>query len=129
LVEIGNIEVPTEYWTCNGARTTAHTGCLQPPEITGDYAELAYRPCFIERGAFEKRLSKIGGRGGQRGRKPGDGKMPDAPNLDQMASLIDSGEATSVNQAAGIVARKIGGHATLKSVQRRLARRFKKERG
>ncbi len=62
VVEIDNIEVPTEYWTCYGAHTTVHTGCLQPPEMdAGDYAKLAYRPCFIERRVFEKRLSTIGG--------------------------------------------------------------------
>ena len=73
VVEINNIEVPTEYWTCYGAHTTAHTGCLQPPEIGAwDYAKLAYQPCFIERSAFEERLfqqfdtARPKGKGGNR---------------------------------------------------------------
>ena len=62
VAQVGDYEVPAEYWTCYGAHTTAHTGCLQPPEMdAGDYAKLAYRPCFIERRVFEKRLSTIGG--------------------------------------------------------------------
>jgi hypothetical protein len=130
VAEINNIEVPAEYWTSYGARTTAHTGCLQPPEISGqDYAKIAYQPCFIERSAFEKQLSTIGGRHGRRGRKPGDGTRDDSANLERMASLINSGEATSVNHAAKIVAQDISGFALMESVQKRLSRKWAKERG
>jgi hypothetical protein len=60
VAQVSNIEVPSEYWTCYGAHTTASTGLLQPPEISAsDYAEIAYKPCFIERSAFEDRLSMI----------------------------------------------------------------------
>ena len=101
VAEIGNIEVPAEYWTCYGAHTTAHTGCLQPPEISeGDYAEIAYRPCFIERSTFEERLSKIHG---SRGRKPGAGEIDDSASLKKMAELLRKNTAKSMWNAAGMV--------------------------
>ena len=57
VAQVGNFELPAEYWTCNGAHTTVHTGCLEPPEINSlDYAKVAYQPCFIERSVFEERL-------------------------------------------------------------------------
>ena len=124
VVEINNIEVPTEYWTCYGAHTTMHTGCLQPPEISvGDYAKLAYQPCFIKRSVFEKRLSKIHG---GRGRKPGDGEINDSAHLDRMDELLDKGKAKSINDAAGIVAHDIAGRAGGESIQKRLWRKYKK---
>jgi hypothetical protein len=39
-----------------------------------------------------------------RGRKPGDGSYDDGPHLDRMTKLIESGDAKSSNNAAGIVA-------------------------
>ena len=71
--QVGNYELPAGYWTGYGAYTTAHTGCLEPPEMdAGDYAKIAYQPCFIERGAFEERLfqqfntARPKGKGGNR---------------------------------------------------------------
>ncbi len=126
VVEVDNIEVPTEYWTCYGAHTTAHTGCLQPPEISAsDYAELAHRPCFIKRSLFEKRLSKIHG---GRGRKPGDGTIDDSAHLDRMAALLKTREAKSVNDAARIVALDVRGQGTVESTQKRLSRHWKQHR-
>jgi hypothetical protein len=127
VAEIGNIEVPAEYWTCYGAHTTAHTGLLQPPEISAeDYAEIAYQPCFIERSAFEKQLSKIHG---SRGRKPGDGTIDDSDHLDRMADLLKTGKAKSHNDAARIVAEaavKEAAHpATVESIQKRLRDKYK----
>ena len=127
VAEIGNVEVPTEYWTCNGAHTTAHTGCLEPPEISAsDYAELAYRPCFIEREIFEARLSTIGGR---QGRKPGDGAYDDKASLKKMARLIKTGRAKSVHEAAGIVAPDVAGGGTWESKARRLCDKWKQTHG
>ncbi len=124
VAEIGNIEVPAEYWTCYGAHTTAHTGCLQPPEISAwDYAELAYRPCFIERSVFEKQVSKIHGR---RGRNPGAGEIDDSTSLAKMVDLIRKGKANSPFDAARIVAPEAAGSGSEESKQRRLWRKFKK---
>ncbi len=127
VVQVGNYELPAEYWTCYGAHTTVSTGCLQPPEINArDYAKLAYQPCFIERSAFEKRLLKIGGRG--RGRKPGDGTINDSAHLDRMAALLKTREAKSVNDAARIVAKDVAGPATEESKKTRLSRHWKQHR-
>ncbi|MCZ6847416.1 MAG: hypothetical protein O7F75_01060 [Alphaproteobacteria bacterium] len=124
VVEIDNYEVPTEYWTCYGAHTTAHTGCLQPPEISAwKYAKLAYQPCFIERSAFEERLSKIHG---SRGRKPGAGEIDDSAHLDRMADLLRKGTAKSKWNAAGIVAPEAAGSIEVASKQKRLWLKFKK---
>ena len=61
VAEVGDVEVPAEYWTCYGAHTTAHTGIFQPPEMSAwvypELAKLANQPCFIERSAFEEQLS------------------------------------------------------------------------
>ncbi len=123
VAQVGNYEVPAEYWTCYGAHTTAHTGCLEPPEISAwDYAELAHRPCFIRRSVFEKRLSKIHG---GRGRKPGDGTIDDSAHLDRMAALLKTSEAKSINDAARIVAKDVAGPASEESKQKRIWLKYK----
>lgn len=126
VAEIGNIEVPAEYWTCYGAHTTAHTGCLQPPEISAwDYAELAYRPCFIARSAFEKQVSKIHG---SRGRKPGAGEIDDSTSLAKMAELLQKKTAKSMWDAARMVAPDAVGRAGEESKQKRIWLKYKKHR-
>ena len=122
VVEIDDLEMPAEYWTCNEARTTVHTGRLQPPETSiPEYTELAHRPCFIERNAFKKRLSTIGGRPG---RKPGGGAIDDLASLEEMARLIDTGEANGGHDAARIIAPGAGGTGTEESKQKRLWRKW-----
>ena len=124
VAQVGNYELAAEYWTCYGAYTTVHTGCLQPPEISAwDYAKLAYRPCFIERRVFEEQLSKIHG---GRGRKPGDGEIDDSAHLDRMADLLRKGTAKSMWNAAGIVAPDAAGSIEEASKQKRLWLKFKK---
>ena len=123
-------EIPAEYWTCNGAHTTAHTGCLQPPEVSAsDYAEIAYKPCFIERSAFEKRLAKVPGVRSPRGRKPGDGAIDDSASHNEMEHLINTGEAKSPWDAAGKVAPHAKGGGDDASRKRRLWRKWQKLHG
>ena len=152
MVEIDNIEVPAEYWTCYGAHTTAHTGCLQPPEISAwDYAKLAYQPCFIERSAFEERLfqqfdtAPPKGKGGnwrtyateaiaepsaarpnRRGRKKGVGgyDSKDMPLIEEMNRLIKSGEATSQWAAALMVVDDAPGTQNVVNKAKRLAEKY-----
>ena len=121
VVEVDDLVLPAEYWTCNEARTTVHTGHLQPPEIAGDYAKLSYQLCIIERSAFEAQLSTIGGRPG---RKSGDGAIDDSANLEEMARLIDIGEAKGAHDAARIVAPDAGGHGEVESKRKRLWRKW-----
>ncbi len=67
-----------------------------------------------------------------RGRKKGDGAYEDTQYLDEMKTLLDSGQAKSANEAAGIIANrtenKPSGQST-QAIQDRLARKYRSQGG
>jgi hypothetical protein len=101
-------------------------GCVPPHHeslIRGEH-----QPIFLWRHEFDEWLEKTFGTQKRRGRKPGSGSMEtaDEPFLVEMHRLIESGSATSPDDAARQVAKGARG-ASVESIQTRLAKRYRKK--
>jgi hypothetical protein len=87
-----------------------------------------HQPIFLWRHEFDEWFEKTFGTQKRRGRKPGSGSMEtaDEPFLEEMRRLIESGSATSPDDAARQVAKGARG-ASVESIQTRLAKRYRKK--
>jgi hypothetical protein len=92
-------------------------------------AERRQRPAPVERPeqVTAERKPALVSRGGG-GRRKGSGEIDDSARLVKMISLLASGEAKSVHEAAGKVAESIPGHS-LKATKTRIFKKFRLQLG
>jgi len=125
-IDARELEAAQAKWLrAASARETVLANWLSPSALEED--RRAPKQRARGQSAESEKIETAPERKARRGRKPGDGTMPDGPLVEEMRRLLDAGQAKSVQDAANKVAGK-GQGTSPEATVKRLARKYSQAR-